>query len=122
MPLLLGWMGWLGRRLEGWFGLVGNWVGLWDPFKGSSGCIDSSPFATARWELWEECGVWLTWRQNEEFEWIYPKQGHPDAFVYTRLRDNDEIKVRPNVEWMTVGEFSKASGRQDQKKTAADSR
>ena len=23
---------------------------------------DSSPFATARWELWEEIGVWVGWR------------------------------------------------------------
>ena len=29
----------------------------------STGALDTSPFTTARWELWEEAKVWLGWRK-----------------------------------------------------------
>ena len=30
----------------------------------SSGCADAGLFATARWELWEEAGWWLSYREQ----------------------------------------------------------
>ena len=38
----------------------------------SSGCVDASPFATARWELWEKAGVWLSWRWRHCYAWVTP--------------------------------------------------
>ena len=41
----------------------------------TSGFPDSSPFATARWEMWEEAGIWLGWRRIEDFQWMQ-HEGH----------------------------------------------
>ena len=69
----------------------------------TSNAPDNSPFSTARWELWEEAGIWLRWRESEEFQWVsYPGGSAltmgPDprqsAFVVTELHggvDKDEV-------------------------------
>ena len=66
--------------------------------RASSGVPDSSPFATARHELWEEAGVWLAWRPPGSYAWVTPSgarlPGGPgpqqNAYILTELRTEDE--------------------------------
>ena len=64
----------------------------------TSGFPDSSPFAIARWELWEEAGIWLGWRRIEDFQWMR-RGGHAlplgpaagqSAFVVTEFQDAED--------------------------------
>ena len=83
---------------------------------------DSSPFATARWELWEETGVWVGWRAEGTYTWIN-KQGrvlpagpcaHQDAWLCTELHGTeDSYDIRRPPPWMTVAEFACRSRRED---------
>ena len=59
---------------------------------------DSSPFATARWELLEEAtGIWVGWRERGPYAWI-SRRGEvwpgvpcasPSAWLCTELRGDD---------------------------------
>ena len=83
---------------------------------------DSSPFATARWELWEETGVWVGWRAEGTYTWI-SKTGrvlpagpcaHQDAWLCTELHGTeDSYDTRRPPPWMTVAEFACRSRRND---------
>ena len=92
--------------------------GCWELPKGglelvrraSSGLPDSSPFATARWELWEEAGLWLSWRARADFRWV-SQNAEPlalgpgqqqSAFVVTKLQDGDLMVPHPNQAWLTL--------------------
>ena len=83
----------------------------------STECMDSSPFATARGELFEECGVWISWRKNDAFEWMNT-QGvvlhdgpRMNAFLCTMLQPDDEVDRQS--QWMTLSEFISKSRRHD---------
>jgi hypothetical protein len=80
--------------------------------RASSGVPDSSPFATARHEMWEEVGVWLAWRPPGAYDWVTQK-GAPlpwgpgpqqDAFVVTKLRTEDEQAVSTHRRWINLEE------------------
>jgi 8-oxo-dGTP pyrophosphatase MutT (NUDIX family) len=66
--------------------------------RASSGVPDSSPFATARHEMWEEAGVWLAWRPPGAYDWVTEKGEplpggpglHQNAFIVTELSTEDE--------------------------------
>ena len=83
---------------------------------------DSSPFATARWELWEETGVWVGWRAEGTYTWI-SKRGcvlpggpcdHQDAWLCTELHGTDDTyDMRWPPTWMSVNEFARRSRRDD---------
>ena len=87
----------------------------------STGCTDSSPFATARCELWEEAGVWLAWRPPGTYAWFSPTgealplgpgEGR-SAFVCTDLRSEDSVVAHPSRAWMTMERFAASSTRDD---------
>ena len=80
--------------------------------RASSGVPDSSPFATARHEMWEEAGVWLAWRPPGAYDWVTQK-GAPlpwgpgpqqDAFVVTKLRTENEQAVSTHRRWINLEE------------------
>lgn len=83
---------------------------------------DSSPFATARWELWEETGVWVGWRAEGTYTWI-SKRGcvlpggpsdHQDAWLCTQARSTaDAYDIRRAPTWMSIDEFARQSTRDD---------
>ena len=87
----------------------------------STGCTDSSLFATARGELWEEAGVWLAWRPAGTYEWLSP-QGEAlplgpeegrSAFVCTELRPEDTLVAHSSRAWMTLERFAASTTRKD---------
>ena len=83
---------------------------------------DSSPFATARWELWEEAGIWLGWRRIEDFQWIQ-RGGHSlplgpaarqSAFVVTKFQDaGDYVADCNSRQWLTLKECERMGLRPD---------
>ena len=84
----------------------------------SSGVADSSLFATARWELWEEAGVWLSWRSR--FLWVDPAgrrlKAPPrgNAWVVTSAAPEDEVcEDFAARRWMTLVEFERHTSRRD---------
>ena len=87
----------------------------------SSGVPDSSPFATARRELWEEAGLWLEWRQRGEFHWVSRDavpliQGpgpHQSAFLVTQLQEGDREVDHLRRAWMTLEECAAQGLRRD---------
>ena len=87
----------------------------------STGCTDSSPFATGRGELWEEAGVWLAWREPGSYMWVSPTGStltstpakRQSAFLCTDLRATDEMVPHDRRAWMTLEEFAAKSMRQD---------
>ena len=88
----------------------------------STGRVDSTPFATARCELWEEAGVWLAWRPEGTYAWLTaqgrllpngPAEGR-SAFVCTELRpEEDCVDVHPARSWMTLARFAGSTTRED---------
>ena len=88
----------------------------------TSGVPDSSPFATARWELWEEAGIWLGWRRIEDFQWIR-RGGHAlplgpaagqSAFVVTELQDAEDcVADCCSRHWLTLEDCKRRSLRSD---------
>ena len=98
--------------------------GLWElpgsvmerTWRESSLSPDTSPFSTARWELWEEAGLWLAWREFGDFWWTGEDQiltwigrdsgpgPQQSAFVLTRLQDEDEMMPHPQRSWLTLQE------------------
>ena len=86
----------------------------------STRCIDSSAFSTARNELWEECEVWLAWREEYAFEWVTSRgcvlSSGPfagSAFVCTMLQSDDEVGRKSK--WQTLKKFTECSRRRDHK-------
>lgn len=83
---------------------------------------DSSPFATARWELFEETGVWVGWRARGTYAWISPRgavlPGGPcadqSAWLYTEMRGDDLYIREREPMWMNLEEFGRLSPRDDQ--------
>ena len=84
----------------------------------TSAASDSSPFACARWELWEEVGIWLQWRESEDFQWVsqggdaLPQGPGPrqSAFVVTELQDaDDDVVVCCRRAWLTLEECAEAA-------------
>ena len=123
-------MAWVGVILTVWIQQVRLYCIVWDqkrkcwelPKGGAelnsprmtTNTIDSSPFATARGELWEEAGIWLGWRNWDTFAWLgkYGKlltRGLKEdrcGWVYTRLCDHDIVQDdRPDRQWMTFEEY-----------------
>ena len=88
----------------------------------TSGFPDSSPFATARWEMWEEAGIWLGWRRIEEFQWMQhdghalplgPAKGQ-SAFLVTEFLDAEDYEVDCNSRhWLTLKECERRGLRSD---------
>ena len=83
---------------------------------------DSSPFATARRELWEEAGVWIGWRPTGTYSWVTPEGGllptaptlQQNAWLCVDLAAEDTRDVnRAPPRWMTVEEFAAYSWRTD---------
>ena len=52
----------------------------------STGKADANPFQTARWELYEEAGVWLGFRPAGTFLWLRPAKSQPVASASTPNR------------------------------------
>ena len=89
--------------------------------RSSTGCVDSSPFATARGELWEEAGIWLEWREWGKFSWL-GKYGNvlshgleegKNGWMYTMVQDNDSMIDHAGRAWMTLEEYRLHSWRRD---------
>ena len=88
----------------------------------TSGVPDSSPFATARWELWEEAGIWLGWRRIEDFQWMR-RGGHAlplgpaagqSAFVVTEFQDaEDFVADCCSRYWLTLEDCQRRRLRSD---------
>ena len=77
----------------------------------SSGLLDSNPWQTARWELWEEAGVWLQWRDGSSGSGWYlkdgssvpaPRFGLDKAWLLTRLRDDDVVVPCESRRWLSL--------------------
>ena len=87
----------------------------------STGCIDSSPFGTARYELWEEAGVWLAWRGRFTYQWassngtILPggPSAHSNAWLCTDLSPWDQWDMERAPLWFSVSDFEELSNRED---------
>ena len=84
-----------------------------ETWRKTSNAPDSSPFATARCELWEEAGIWLQWRQRKDFQWVSPEgvalllgpDPRQPAFVVTELHvgeGDDEVVECCRRQWMTL--------------------
>ena len=93
---------------------------LTDP-SSSTGSVDSSPFATARGELWEEAGIWLEWREENTFAWL-DKYGNvlnhgleegKSGWIYTRVQENDTFIYHADRIWMTLEEYRMEPLRRD---------
>ena len=88
----------------------------------TSGVPDSSPFATARWELWEEAGIWLGWRRIEDFQWMR-RGGHAlplgpaagqSAFVVTEFQDAEDcVADCCSRHWLTLEDCKRRRLRSD---------
>ena len=88
----------------------------------TSGFPDSSPFATARWELWEEAGIWLGWRRIEDFQWMRhgghalplgPAEGQ-SAFVVTEFQDAEDcVADCCSRHWLTLEDCERRRLRSD---------
>ena len=82
---------------------------------------DSSPFATARWELFEETGIWVGWRERGSYAWISRRgevwPGVPcasqSAWLCTELRGDDTYCPDRTPMWMNLEEFGRLSRRDD---------
>ena len=76
----------------------------------SSGCADAGLFATARWELWEEAGWWLSYRFH--YWWVDNWTGRrlpgpaPSAWVVAKCSSADQSRVCSLRRWMTAKEFA----------------
>ena len=87
----------------------------------STRCIDSSPFGTARCELWEETGVWLAWRGRFAYQWVSPDGrillGGPSAdssaWLCTDLSLWDQWDMERTPLWFSVSDFEELSNRED---------
>ena len=87
----------------------------------STRCIDSSPFGTARCELWEETGVWLAWRGRFAYQWasshgrILPGGPSADssAWLCTDLSPWDQWDMERTLLWFSVSDFEEWSNRED---------
>ena len=74
------------------------------------GYVDTSPFATARNELWEEAGIWIGWRQRADYYWVDTKgkqlAGDPPwttaAFLVTTFFDRDVITPHEDRKWLEL--------------------
>ena len=132
-------MPWVGVILCQWVQQVRFYCIVWDPKrehwelpKGgaelntprrTTNTVDSSPFATARGELWEEAGIWLGWRNWDAFAWLgkYGKllthglRRDMCGWVYTRRCDHDIVQYDSSERvWMTLDEYcSEPRRRQD---------
>ena len=80
----------------------------------STGTIDSSPFATARAEMWEEAGIWVGWRHWTMFKCLDRKgvvlqQGldqDSSGWIYTTLQPNDIVTDHyPTRCWTTLDKY-----------------
>ena len=88
----------------------------------TSGVPDSSPFAIARWELWEEAGIWLGWRRIEDFQWMR-RGGHAlplgpaagqSAFVVTEFQDAEDcVADCCSRHWLTLEDCKRRRLRSD---------
>ena len=82
---------------------------------------DTSPYATARRELWEEAGVWLQWRERGTSTWASPKgdvlgeapSADKHAWLVTDVLPYDEIDLRRPPMWMSLARFRQISPRDD---------
>ena len=99
--------------------------------RASSGVPDSSPFATARHELWEEAGVWLAWRPPGADDWVTqsgaPLPGGPgpqqNAYILTELRTEDEQAEPGGMRALTArGPSARRSQAPDRRTTLHPSR
>ena len=96
-----------------------------ETWRQTSNAPDSSPFSTARWELWEEAGIWLRWRESEDFQWVSYPRGialpmgpgpRQPAFVVTELHggvDEDEVVACRRREWLTLEDCERKGLRDD---------
>ena len=79
----------------------------------STGSVDSSPFATARAELWEEAGIWLAWREMANFACLGQHgnlltnglEENRNGWIYTTIQENDTVIEHSNRTWMTLEEY-----------------
>ena len=90
----------------------------------TSNAPDTSPWTTARWETWQETGIWLGWREDKYFQWVSsrcielpmgPGQ-RQSAFVVTELHsgvDRDEVVECRRREWLTLEECERKGLRDD---------
>ena len=94
----------------------------WELPKGGFRDGDSGPFATARRELWEEAGVWVTWRPPGTYVWASPTgrrlpngpAPRENAWLIVDLMPGDIRNVhKPPPRWMTIDEFGGNSWRRD---------
>ena len=88
----------------------------------STGYVDSSPFATARAELWEEAGIWLEWREWGSFAWL-DRYGNVlirgleegrSGWLYTRAQENDTVIHHASRTWMTLEEYRRQRMRRNE--------
>ena len=85
--------------------------GRFEPWRReSSGCADAGLFATARWELWEEAGWWLSYRLD--YWWVDNRTGRrlpgpaPSAWVVAKCSSADKSRVCSLRRWVTAKEFA----------------
>ena len=88
----------------------------------STGCVDSSPFATARAELWEETNIWLGWRDWGSFHWLDAKGevlwdgflGNENGRLYTEIEKKDNTGIADSrVQWLSLEEYRKVPERRN---------
>ena len=85
--------------------------GRFEPWRRkSSGCTDAGLFATARWELWEEAGWWLSYRLH--YWWVDNRTGRrlpgpaPSAWVVAQCSSADKNRACPVRRWVAAKEFA----------------
>ena len=80
---------------------------------------DRSPWDTARWELWEEAGIWLDWRDQGEFTWLERERvvSEPslncNAWLVTAQKETDEEVIPQKCVWWTLKECYENKVRED---------
>ena len=96
------------------------------------GALDSSPFGTARWALWEKTGVWVAWRAAGTYTWhsdrgqmlpLGPSLEYPreNAWVCTDLAPEDTLgEAGHRRMWLTMAEFEMTSDRLDHLRVLAE--
>jgi len=84
----------------------------WELPKGGEEAADSSIWATARREVWEEAGVWVSWRSPEEHSWRRDGRGW---WAITGVKRVDTTSQPPDgyeVAWHSVDGLRLANERQ----------
>ena len=121
--------GWFGVVLQRWNETSRHWEyafqyslkrNKWELAKGGEESHDGSAWGTARREMWEETGIWLSWRCEGEYQWInhrgYKLAGEPAAgsrgYVACCLKDDDSMDGEERHWWVSLECYRKldASG------------